>query len=71
MDEQKERSPSQTLIECMETFGVEEPSGVLVIWKTKDAVSWMSDSSMRLTEAIGLSIAAADTFRDLYRSQKK
>ena len=45
-DSSAERSPTETLITCLEDFGADEPKDVIVIYTTKSGdIAWSSSVS--------------------------
>ena len=65
------RSPTETLIHCLEDFGETEPHCVLVIWKNKDDLCWSRDSNLSLSEAVGMLECIKTSFLESWQEQRK
>lgn len=54
MSEEKTRTPTQTLVDCMESFGEDDPQDLLIVYTTKSGDFCMSCTTDRLTTKLGL-----------------
>lgn len=50
----QQRTPSETLINCLENFGTDEPDAVMVVWTTRSGdIAW-SSSTDRMSLKVGM-----------------
>jgi hypothetical protein len=66
----EERSPTETLVWCLEDFGASEPERVLVIWVNESGeLCWSSSGPYKYTHILGMlecvKLMVQDKFREV------
>jgi hypothetical protein len=68
--EVKTRTPTDTLMECLESFGEDEPVNVIVVYTTKNGdIAWHTSSST-FSQKLGLLEAAKFWVQENMREER-